>query len=125
MARILVIDDNRGFREMLADMLERNGYTVLEAPDGEAGIRLYRQSPCDLIITDLIMPGKEGFETINDLKQEFPDVKIIAMTGVRWVDTEDYLKLAGRLGAQRTLAKPFNQKEVLETIRDLLDQTEN
>jgi len=77
MALILIIDDEPQIRSMLKLMLERDGYEVVEAPDGIEGIRIYRQNPTDLIITDLIMPNKDGIGMIIDLKKEFPDVKII------------------------------------------------
>jgi len=81
MARILIIDDESQIRSMLRLMLERVGYEVDEAPDGLEGIRQYREDPADLIITDLIMPNKDGIGMIIDLKKEFPKVKIIAMSG--------------------------------------------
>ena len=81
MARILIIDDEPQIRSMLKLMLEREDYEVVEAPDGVEGIKVYRQNPADLIITDLIMPNKDGIGMIIDLKKEFPDVNIIAMSG--------------------------------------------
>ena len=77
MARILIIDDDDRFRDMLQDMMERNGYEVVSASDGKEGIDLYRKEPTDLVITDIIMPNKEGVETMFELQRDFPDVKII------------------------------------------------
>ena len=81
MKRLLVIDDDDQMRQMLKQMLERAGYEIIDAPDGQTGIELYRQNPTDLIITDLIMPQKDGMETIIELKRDFPNVKIIAISG--------------------------------------------
>ena len=104
MKRILIIDDESQIRSMLRLMLEREGYEVLEAPDGIEGIRLYRQTPADLIITDLIMPHKDGIGMIIELTKEYPDVKIIAMSGGGLNKPDGYLKGAQKLGASRTLA---------------------
>ena len=106
MANILIIDDDNQFREMLRQMIERDGYEVIEASDGKEGIALYRKNPTDLIITDLIMPEKDGIETIQELKKDFPEIKIIAISGGGRLGPNDYLQLAKMLGAQRTLTKP-------------------
>ncbi|GAG15292.1 unnamed protein product, partial [marine sediment metagenome] len=119
-ARILVIDDDDQIREMLRQMLEREGYEVVDAPDGKVGMRLFRKQPPELVITDLIMPEKEGIETITELRGEFPEVKIIAMTGGGRIPPEVYLRVAKRLGAMRTFAKPIEREELLEAIRELL-----
>ena len=120
MARILVIEDDAQVRAMLRQMLERAGYEVVEAPDGRAGVRLYRQEKADLIITDLIMPEKEGIETITELRRDFPDVKIIAISGGGRIAPEVYLRMARSLGALRTFAKPIERKEIIETVQELL-----
>jgi CheY-like chemotaxis protein len=123
MKRILVIDDDVQFRQMLKQTLEREGYEVIDAPDGKEGIKLYRQAATDLVITDLLMPYKEGFETVMELKRDFPDVKIIAISGgsgSRGMDVQDCFSLVKWLGAARTFAKPFDHKELFEAIRELL-----
>jgi len=120
MPLILIIDDDNQLRGMLRQTLELAGYDVLDAPNGKEGIKLYRQDPADLVITDLIMPEKEGIETIMDLKRDFSDVKIIAISGGGRIDAEEYLHMAEKLGAQRTLTKPFELKELLEAVRELL-----
>jgi len=119
-ARILIMDDDAQIREMLRQLLERAGYEVAEAPDGRQGIRLYRQAPADLVITDIIMPEKEGLETIRELLRDFPDVKILAISGGGRVLADEYLRLAKQFGAERTLAKPFDQKELLEAVHELV-----
>jgi len=120
MALILIIDDEPQIRSMLKLMLERDGYEVAEAPDGIEGIRIYRQNPADLIITDLIMPNKDGIGVIIDLKKEFPDVKIIALSGGGLNKPEGYLKGAKKLGAACTLTKPIDRGEMLRAIKDVL-----
>jgi CheY-like chemotaxis protein len=118
--RILIIDDEAQIRSMLKLMLERDGYEVAEAPDGMEAIRNYRQNPADLIITDLIMPNQDGIGMIIALKKEFPNVKIIAMSGGGLNKPEGYLKGARKLGAARTLTKPINRDEMLRAIKDVL-----
>ena len=120
MALILIIDDEPQIRSMLKLMLERDGYEVAEASDGIEGIRIYRQNPADLIITDLIMPNKDGIGVIIDLKKEFPNVKIIAMSGGGLNKPEGYLKGAKKLGAACTLTKPIDRGEMLKAIKDVL-----
>ena len=120
MKRILVIDDDVQVRQMLRQMLEREGYEVVDAPDGKEGIRLYRDEPADLIITDIIMPEKEGIGTIFELRRDFPDVKIIAISGGgRFVNKNDCLELCRTKGIP-AFSKPFDRKELLEAIQKLL-----
>jgi YesN/AraC family two-component response regulator len=123
MARILIIDDEPQIRSMLKLMLERDGYEVVEAPDGVEGIKIYRQNQADLIITDLIMPNKDGIGMIIDLKEEFPDVKIIAMSGGGLNKPDGYLKGAKKLGAACTLTKPIDREEMLKAVRDTLNDS--
>ena len=120
MARILIIDDEDQARNMLHQALERAGYEVVIARDGSEGIELFRSAPTDLIITDILMPEKEGLEIIMDLRREFPDVKIIAMSGGGHMGYLNFLEVAKRLGAQRTLQKPFGLQEVFQAVQELL-----
>jgi len=121
MPLILVIDDEVQIRALLREMLERAGYEVMDAPDGEEGIRLYRENPADLVITDIIMPKKEGLETIVDLRAEFPEVKIIAISGGGTIGPDSYLQIAEGFGAIRIFTKPFKMEELLAAIQELLD----
>jgi DNA-binding NtrC family response regulator len=120
LARILIIDDDVQILNMLRQTLEREGYDVVEASNGKQGIRLYREEPVDLIITDIIMPEKEGIETILELKRDYPDVKIIAISGGGRIGPEEYLDMAEKLGAQRTFIKPVERKQLLNAVRNLL-----
>lgn len=122
MPRILVIDDEPLIRSLLRRVLESQGYEVLEAPDGSAGTRLYRREPCDLIITDILMPEQEGIQTIRELRRDFPDVKVIAISGGgKAMSDTDCLHLAAVLGAQRTFSKPLDMKELLKSVQELLE----
>ena len=123
MERILIIDDEQQIRSMLRLMLERDGYEVVEAPDGIEGIKAYREKPADLIITDLIMPNKDGIGMIIELQKEFPDVKIIAMSGGGLNKPEGYLKGAKKLGAACTLTKPIDRKKMLRAVKNVIKGT--
>ena len=81
MSRILIIEDEESIRKMLKKLFEISGHSVLEAPDGETGCQIYRNEKPDIIITDIFMPEKEGLETIKEIKRDFPDIKIIAISG--------------------------------------------
>jgi len=120
MTRILAIDDDIEIREMLKQLLERAGYEVLLAPDGKEALKLHQSNPVDLIITDIVMPEKEGLETIVEFHRQSPRVKIIAISGGGKIDANQYLTLAEMLGAQKTFSKPFELKKLLEEVRELL-----
>lgn len=121
--RILVIEDDEHLRTMLRRMLEKAGYEVVEAADGAAGVTRFRAEPTDLILTDILMPGQEGLETIMQLRREERRVPIIAMSGGGRVGPQDYLAAADKLGAYKTLVKPFSSEELLRTLREALDST--
>jgi DNA-binding response OmpR family regulator len=115
-ARILLIDDEKQFRQALRQVLEKAGYEVVEARNGQEGLQCYRNAPADLVIMDLIMPEMEGIETIMELRREFEDLKIIAVSG-----GDRYLLDAARhLGAQHIFQKPFAMNELLDAVQKLL-----
>jgi CheY-like chemotaxis protein len=120
MVSILLIDDDEQFRCMLGESLRQADYAVTEAHDGLEGIKLYREHASDLIITDLIMPEKEGLETIQEFRRVYPDVKIIAISGGSRHGSFDYLKVARAFGALHVLAKPFTRQEILAAITQVL-----
>ncbi len=120
MESILIIDDEAQIRSMIRLVLEREGYVVSEASDGAEGIQLFREKPADLIITDLIMPNKDGIGMMLELKKEFPAVNIIAMSGGGLNRPDGYLLGAKKLGAVHTLAKPINRQELLRVVKDAL-----
>ncbi len=111
MARIILIEDDEALRPMLVKMIERLGHEVRSEADGKAGLGQVRVWEPDLVVTDMIMPGQEGAETIFRLRREFPGVKIIAMSGGGRLGGADYLALAKKLGVATTLAKPFSRDE--------------
>ena len=120
MTKILLIDDNAEFREMLKIALEDANYQVLVAKDGDVGCRIYQDTPCDLVITDIFMPVKEGLETIRDLIKIDPEAKIIAISGGGQPRHTDFLRMSKDFGASATLLKPIKIIELLETIERLL-----
>lgn len=121
MANILIIDDEDRFRSMLKRLLEEEDHHVLEASDGEKGLRIYREHPVDLIMVDIFMPNKDGLETIREFKRLASDTKIIAMSGGGRQGAQWYLEYAEMFGAHKTLAKPFDPPELFEAIRQVLD----
>jgi CheY-like chemotaxis protein len=121
MARILVIDDEELARITLRKILVGAGHVVVEAENGDEGLTAQRESPCDLVITDMIMPVKEGVETISDLKQEFPNVRIIAMSGGGRTRNLNYLEIAKVVGGDKILAKPFSVTELLDCVNLVLE----
>jgi DNA-binding response OmpR family regulator len=118
MTKILVIDDERDIRDLLRYLLESKGYEVLEAGNGEDGLRVFQRTPADLVMTDILMPDKEGLATIIDLKKKYPHLKIIAMSGAS--KSDHYLSFARKLGADKILEKPFNLQTVMQAIEELL-----
>ncbi|HEY7699351.1 MAG TPA: response regulator [Vicinamibacteria bacterium] len=118
---ILLIDDEIEVRATVSRLLQRAGYEVVTAANGAEALETARFVRADLIITDILMPGKEGLETITELRHEFPELPVIAVSGGGIVDPSSYLTLAQKLGADRALAKPFGFEELLSTVRELLD----
>jgi CheY-like chemotaxis protein len=117
MPRILLVDDDELLRPMLHEALERYGYEVVEACNGREALERYRDDPADLVLTDLLMPDKEGLETIRELRGNWPDVRIVAMSGC---GRREYLEIARRIGAGHILAKPFSHQEMLDAIQTAL-----
>lgn len=116
MARILVIDDEDDVRYTVSRMLTRYGHDVAVACDGSEGIAKQRDTPFDIVITDLVMPEKEGIETIREMRADFPDLPIIAMSGGGRKGTSSYLDVAGFMGAAVMLPKPFIESELIAAI---------
>jgi len=118
--KILIIDDDKHVLNVLHFVLACEGYEVIKASNEKEGIKLYREGPVDLIITDLIMPEKEGMETIREVNKESPGIKIIAISGGGHIGPADYLHTAKMLGANRTLAKPIGRDELVGTVKEVL-----
>ena len=121
MIRILVIDDDDDFRSMLRTALEQDGYRVEEARNGREGLQRYVVVPTDIVMTDLLMPEREGLETITALRQINPQVKIIAISGGGATGRLNFLPLARMFGALRTLQKPFTLQELQEVVREVME----
>ncbi len=122
MAKILVIDDDNDFRSMLCDLLKRSAYTVIESTDGKEGLNMNKIEKPDLIITDIVMPNKDGIEIIISLHKEYPEIKIIAVSGGGLAQPFLYLQMAKTLGANQVFTKPINNKKFLEAVNSLLHE---
>ncbi|NTU68389.1 MAG: response regulator [Chlorobiaceae bacterium] len=117
---ILVIEDEEDIRQMICEILENEGYETLQAANGSEGMEALQHSPeIGIIITDLIMPEKEGIETIAEIRKDFPRIRILAISGGGIGMPENYLNLARALGANATLSKPFGRKELLNALENL------
>lgn len=118
--KILIIDDEPTALRVLRKILEFEGYEVLEAANGKEGVELFQQNPCDLVITDMVMPIKDGLQTILDLREEAPDLPVIAVSGGGNISKERYLAVAGYLEKVMTIAKPFSVEAITDAVRQLL-----
>lgn len=120
MARILVVDDDTQVRKFVTQTLTRAGHETLAAADGNEGLKAYTAQGVDLVVMDIIMPEKEGIETIIDLRKVNPAVKIIAISGGGRIGPESYLITAKGLGAVETLQKPFTTEELTGAVDRVL-----
>lgn len=120
MSRILVIDDEHPLRRVLRSILERAGHTVLEAPDGREGMALWRQTPTDVVVTDIFMPEKDGIQVLMELKHVATKPKIIVMSGGDLKRLFDLKSTARLLGADQVLLKPFDSQTLLLAVEGLL-----
>jgi DNA-binding response OmpR family regulator len=119
MAEILLIDDDDNLRGMLRMALAHGGHTVTEAVDGRDGLLRFKAKVPQLVITDLIMPEKEGLEFMMEVRKSHPAVKFIAMSGANRRGT-DYLRVAKYLGAAQVLSKPFTPEVLLSAVEGVL-----
>lgn len=131
MARILVIDDNDLVRDFLKGALQDAGYDVVVAGDGEQGLRRFAERAVDLVICDVLMPNKDGLETVREILSISGTLPIITMNGGPAVDQTvldqgeiDYLRLALAFGATRAIAKPFRPAELIALVRVCLGAAE-
>lgn len=120
MAHILIIDDEEMVRFTLREILESTNHDVTEADDGIRANKIFETNIFDLVITDIVMPDKEGLETIREFKKLRPDIPIIAISGGGRFRTDAYLKFAKELGADRTLNKPFTDEDLLALVESCL-----
>jgi CheY-like chemotaxis protein len=120
MARILIIEDDEPVRTMLGLTLAHFGHSVIEARDGEEGLMLFRNNETDLVITDIVMPEKEGLEVLMTLRKKYPPVKMIAISGGGRQTAKDNLHIAKLMGATRVLAKPVTTETLMAVVNELL-----
>lgn len=118
--RVLVVDDDDDVRAALRKTLVTAGFEVEEAADGAAALALHEASPADVLIVDIYMPGMDGLEAMVRLMVEHPGVKIVAISGGGFRDGAEVLKIAGQLGAARTITKPFTPAELITAVREAL-----
>ena len=119
--RILLVEDDHAFADMLEKTLAHAGYSVVRAGNGVEALSFYEAQRPSLVLTDLIMPDMEGIELVVKLRRRDPDAKIVAMSGGGLNSTAAYLSAARLLGATHTLSKPFSDEELFAAIRDALD----
>jgi CheY-like chemotaxis protein len=117
---VLVIDDDPLARSTVRTILESEGYSVTCAVDGQTGLAAFRKSRPDLVVTDILMPEKEGLESIIELRAEWPEGRIIAISGGGRINNIDYLKMAKELGADATLEKPCEPQDLIEMVNRCL-----
>jgi len=121
MSNILLVDDDDQLRPLMRLVLERAGYSVREAHNGTDAMTQFTQHPADLVITDLIMPDKEGLALILELRRINRKIKIVAMSGGGRVNPKDYLEVAKKFGANLALNKPFSNSELIHAVRQALE----
>jgi CheY-like chemotaxis protein len=124
MMRVLVIEDNEDFRKLALMWFQSCGIEVEGAANGAQGLALQRARPADVIVTDIFMPEMEGIETIHDLRREFPEAKIIAMSGRDPLMNLDVFEVARQVGAAKTFNKPFKFEDLIAAVRELTGATE-
>jgi CheY-like chemotaxis protein len=115
--RLLVVDDDADMRLTLKLALEIAGYTVDVAANGREAVARQRESPCDVLITDIFMPDADGFEAIDAFRKQFPRTRIIVVSGGAQFTKRDYLPDAELIGADATLQKPFDVEVLLKTLK--------
>lgn len=119
MAKILLIEDDDIFREAVRLWLTAWGHDVTPSSNGRHALATFDSAPCPLVITDVIMPERDGLELVPTFRQRHPQVKIIAMSGGGWIAGDDCLRMAKMLGADRVIAKPFTPQELAALIKEL------
>ncbi|HVV87596.1 MAG TPA: response regulator [Kofleriaceae bacterium] len=117
---MLIIDDEQLVRRTLRRILERLGHDVSEAADGAAGYQVYAGDPRDVVICDMMMPVLDGLATLRQLREAFPRVRFIAMSGGARTSTGSFLDVAAQMGASATLSKPFSKATVLDALASVL-----
>jgi len=120
MPRVLIVDDDWRIREICREVLEPEGYEVGEAPDGVVALKMFEQTPYDVVLCDIYMPNMDGIETIHELVEHYVAVKVVAMSGGA-AGLPDYLNSAKVFGAVSVLSKPFSAGQLLDAVAVALD----
>ena len=120
MAKILIVDDSFSARKFIAHLLKNAGHEITEAEDGQTCLKIVKEQKLDLIVLDIVMPEKEGIETILEFRRLFPEARIVAVSGGGKIDADSYLNLARRIGAVATLTKPFSWSQLLDVVQKAL-----
>jgi CheY-like chemotaxis protein len=127
-SKILVIDDDSAVRMTIRLVLEREGHTVVQATDGLAGMKAIKAGGIDLLIVDIFMPGMDGIETIREVHQHQPDLPAIVISGTSLdgpgLQAPDFLAMAVKLGAVRSLPKPFKPRDIIAAVSQCLGDAE-
>ena len=118
--RVLVVDDDAGVRNFLRMLLELEGYEVATVRNGIEALEVQRSDPAVVVLTDIFMPDADGMETIVQLREEFPQTKIIVMSGGGSYRGADYLALAREIGAAKSLKKPFAPQDLIDAMREVV-----
>lgn len=117
---LLIVDDDDELRDVLVEVLRSRGYVVRAARDGVEATKAIAKSDVELVVTDLIMPEKDGIQLMNEIRRKYPKVKIVAMSGGGHVPREQYLRIARGLGAHAVLEKPFSSQQLVDLVEQLL-----
>lgn len=120
MPAILIIDDDDAVRLLLEDALTENGFDVVSAPSGVEGVEIAQTEHVDVVITDILMPDKDGLETLMELKKSCPHIKVLVISGSGEFLENSFLEMANKLGADASLAKPLDIKQLISTVSDLV-----
>lgn len=120
MARVLIADDDQRMRDATRAMLEEEGHFVIEAKEGAEALRLLQTERIDVIVCDMFMPGQDGIQTIQALRRDFPQLKIIAVSGGGYSGAIDVLRMARLIGATEVLSKPYSRGALFEAINRVM-----
>jgi YesN/AraC family two-component response regulator len=123
MAKVLIVDDNEDILISMRLLLQCAGYSVRCAQDGAEGLKLYREDPPDVLITDLAMPEMDGIEMMVKVREEFPASRILAISGFSEKKQADYLSVAKAVGAIETFVKPVESNALLKKLQTLVGPT--
>jgi CheY-like chemotaxis protein len=122
---ILVVDDNTAMRGVLSALLLAEGHTLVDAANGSEGLEAIQQHPIDIILTDILMPDKDGLKFIEEIRGTHPFVPIIAFSGGgQWLKGDYCLTAARSIGATVVLSKPFDRQQLMEAIDEAVNPTE-